>query len=336
MTTEQVYLIDDYVTVRPGEPFRLFPIGRLVKDGNIKELTKELLSRFKLPHFKPPIKLGGHEDETPAGGHIAGLEVRDDGLWAVPEYTDKGNKAVEEGDYKYQSPEVIWEGGFEDPDTGELIEGPLIVGAALLHMPHMGANAALYSVDPISNGGVTMSESVTAPNDTWYQSVIEKLMGRVNEPIPSEPLEANPVEISGVEPEKFDALEKERDDLQAKLQTMETEAQYGERIAHFAAEFKDTVLDDNTELHELIAGIRDEATAEALLVQFKALSGQIVESNLTADIGSGGELDDLPPAEALNTAVLAKMEEAKVDYNTAMNLIRDEQPDLFTPYIEGG
>ena len=331
MTTEQVYLIDDYVTVRPGEPFRLFPIGRLVKDGNIKELTKELLSRFKLPHFKPPIKLGGHEDETPAGGHIAGLEVRDDGLWALPEYTDKGNKAVEEGDYKYQSPEVIWEGGFEDPDTGELIEGPLIVGAALLHMPHMGANAALYSVDPISNGGADMSESVTVPV-TW----LERLFGSKDEPPPEPIQEPNPVEVPGVEPEKFDALEKERDDLQAKLQTMETEAQYGERIAHFAAEFKDTVLDDNTELHELIAGIRDEATAEALLVQFKALSGQIVESNLTADIGSGGERDDLPPAEALNTAVLAKMEEAKVDYNVAMNLIRDEQPDLFTPYIKGG
>ena len=331
MTTEQVYLIDDYVTVRPGEPFRLFPIGRLVKDGNIKELTKELLSRFKLPHFKPPIKLGGHEDETPAGGHIAGLEVRDDGLWALPEYTDKGNKAVEEGDYKYQSPEVIWEGGFEDPDTGELIEGPLIVGAALLHMPHMGANAALYSVDPISNGGADMSESVTVPV-TW----LERLFGSKDEPKPEPVQEPNPVDVSGGEPEKFDALEKERDDLQAKLQTMETEAQYGERIAHSAAEFKETVLDDNTDLHELMAGIRDEATAEALLVQFKALLGQIVESNLTTDIGSGGELDDLPPAEALNTAVLAKMEEAKVDYNAAMNLIRDEQPDLFTPYIKGG
>ena len=69
---------------------------------------------------------------------------------------------------------------FTDPDTGDVIEGPLIVGTALLHTPHMGHNAALYSVDPIDNGGVTMSESVTVPV-TW----LDRIFGSKAKPRPS-------------------------------------------------------------------------------------------------------------------------------------------------------
>jgi hypothetical protein len=122
--TEQVFIQPaEYVSVSAGEPFRLLPLGRLVKGGEVREITRELLEKFRIPHFKPPIKLGDHADETPAGGFIAGLEVRDDGLYAIPEYTEKGQKAIDEGDYRYQSPEVIWDedGGFEDPNTGQTI-----------------------------------------------------------------------------------------------------------------------------------------------------------------------------------------------------------------------
>jgi len=67
---ESLYLVEEYVALRPGDPFRLFPFGKLVKGGKEIEITPELARRFKLPHFKPPIKLGSHNEETPAGGHI--------------------------------------------------------------------------------------------------------------------------------------------------------------------------------------------------------------------------------------------------------------------------
>ena len=60
------YAITELVTVRPGEPFRLLPFGRLVKGGRSWDITPEFARRFQLPHFKPPIKMGSHSDETPA------------------------------------------------------------------------------------------------------------------------------------------------------------------------------------------------------------------------------------------------------------------------------
>ena len=60
------YAITELVAVRPGEPFRLLPFGRLVKGGRSWDITPEFARRFQLPHFKPPIKMGSHRDETPA------------------------------------------------------------------------------------------------------------------------------------------------------------------------------------------------------------------------------------------------------------------------------
>ena len=175
-----------------------------------------------------------------------------------------------------------------------------------------------------------MSETVTVPVN-W----LDRLFGSKDQPEPDKTPEPTPAKVDGVEPEKFEALEKERDKFQARIAEMEAEKQQVQRVTYFAAEFKGTVLDESAELHELLADIRDEPTAEALLVQFKALSGQIVESNLTKDIGSAGE-EDVEPGEALNEAVLAKMEEAKVDYNAAMQMVLTETPDLAADYRIGG
>jgi len=140
--------VDDYVTLKGGKPFRLLPFGTIYKNGIKRVITPEIAKTFKIPHFKPAIKLGAHEETTPAGGSVIGLEVLENvikpGLYAIPEYTDKGQKAVDEGDYRYQSPEVMWEGGYEDPRTGEITAGPMIVGVALLHNPHLGEEAALF------------------------------------------------------------------------------------------------------------------------------------------------------------------------------------------------
>ena len=171
------YLLEEYVSVTAGEPYRLFPFGRIVKDGEVREITPELAAKFKLPHFLPPIKRGGHAEDAPAGGHIKALEVREDGLWAIPEFNEKGAQAVADGDYRYHSPEVIWSDGpvFENPDSGEFIHGPLIVGDALLHMPHLGEHAALYSVEPITREVNNMAEEMTRLEkfQAWFEDKFE-------------------------------------------------------------------------------------------------------------------------------------------------------------------
>jgi hypothetical protein len=69
--------------------------------------------------------------------------------------------------------------------------------------------------------------------------------------------------------------------------------------------------------------------------EFKALSAQIDEAALVGEKGSTGDALPEDPRAALNQAVIAKMEEAKVDYNTALGMVRSETPDLVTNYKGG-
>lgn len=326
--TDSVYLIDNFVNVQPGEPYRLFPFGRVVKNGKVREITRELALQFKLPHFKPPIKLGSHANDQPAGGHIIGLEVRDDGLYAVPELNDVGAKALNDGSYRYHSPEVIWEGGFENPSTGQMIEGPLIVGDALLHMPHLGEAAALYTVQKFAQehntGGITMSEMTQVP-----ASFLEKLMDfftSSTEAAP-EPEPITPPEPSEDFAAQLQAKETELETYKAQVVEMEAKEQRGERVAHFAAEVKEhDALKDDAELHGLLADLPEEQAGK-LLTKFKALAVQIDESNLTSDVGGSGDNDAEPPADKFSALVLEKVKGGMKHGDAVMSVIA-ENPDL--------
>lgn len=319
---ETTYLLDNYVFTQAGEPFRLFPFGQLVKDGKARQITRELAAMFKLPHFRPPIKLGSHKDETRAGGHIVGLEVREDGLYAIPEFTDEGRAAMERGDYRYHSPEIIWEGWLEDPTTGDPIEGPLIIGDALLHTPHLGEAAALYRVD-------IGDEAMTTHDDMVSVSLLERLREFFaapqyeQEPEPQiEPqiLTAEPVETFAAE---YQAAQAQVDQLTAQLAEVQMAQARGERIAHFAVEL--AALGD-VELCETLADLPEDA-AELLTARFKALAAQAEASGLTADVGDAGV--DVPgtPADRFNAAVDAEVDKG-MDRMTAVRKVLAEQPDI--------
>lgn len=310
------YVITEFVTVAAGEPFRLLPFGQLVKNGRKREITRELAARFRLPHFRPPIKLGSHKDETPAGGHIVALEVRDDGLYAVPEYNDEGAAALARGAYRYHSPEIVWEGGLEDPQTGDVQDGPLIIGDALLHTPHLGEAAALYTAD-ITQGDKNMSgETVTVPV-SW----LDRFLGRV----PEEP--EPPAPAATVDADKLTAVESERDDLAAKIARMESDAAQAERVQRFAADLAETSLADDDGLPALLAGLTDE-TAGELLRRFKALAEQARVSALTANVGHEGQAPSGDPVMELDAAIKSVMTAEKIDYVQAMARVRATQPDL--------
>lgn len=309
---DNTYLLDNFVNVKTGEPYRLFPFGKIVKNGQAHELTPEYAKQFRLPHFKPAIKLGSHEDATPAGGHIIGLEVREDGLYAVPEWNDNGGKALQDGAYRYHSPEVIWEdGGLENP-SGGVISGPLILGDALLHMPHLGEATALYSVTSLK-GETTMEENVTVPKSLW-DKFVTPLFAR----------EPEKVEVVK-EPEDYAATKLERDELKAKFEKQEAEAARKLRVDKFGADLKETKADPT--LAELLADMEPEK-AELVMRQFKALSEQVNETALTKEQGSVGETAEDPKA-AFNAAVLAIAAEKKINYNAAFEQAKATHADLF-------
>ena len=319
------FVVTEYVTVAPGEPFRLLPFGRLVKAGKTREITADIAHRFRLPHFRPPIKLGSHRDETPAGGHIVALEVRDDGLYAVPEYNDEGAAALARGAFRYHSPEILWDGGLEDPATGTRQTGPIIVGDALLHTPHLGEAAALYSAaiyetigeDDMSN------ETVTVPVP-W----LDRLFGREPESQPPAPQAPPPApQPTGVTADQFAAIQSERDDLAAKLERLETERNLAARVAHFETELAETSLAEDDGLPALLAGLPDETAAD-LLRRFKALAEQARVAALTTDVGHEGQPTTGDPVTELDAAVKSLMQKDSLNYTQALNKLAAEQPDV--------
>ena len=323
------YLIDKFVALKAGEAFRLFPFGKLVKNGKTREITQELAARFRLPHFKPPIKLGSHREETPAGGFITQLEVRADGLYGVPEFNEKGTQAMSEGAYRYHSPEVIWEGGgLEDPTTGEAIPGPLITGVALLHTPHLGEAAALYTIEeieevkdiPITEEKV-MTDTVQVPANLW-----EKFMNKM---FPEKP-EIEPEPDKETQVDEMSAIIHERDEMKAELDRIKAEVEHASKVDDFAAQLKETKVSEADGAAEKLAELPEEL-AGWVVQQFKALSAQINESALLAENGGDIEGDpDADPKTSLDTVVHAKMKELKIDYNAALDIVWKDQPEKFT------
>ena len=333
-----MYLIDEYIAVQPGEPYRLFPFGRLVKNGKVRDITPEYARTFRLPHFRPPIKLGSHKETTPAGGFITGLEVREDGLYANVEWNDKGDQAVKDGAYRYQSPEVIWDdSGLEDPKTGEMIPGPMILGDALLHTPHLGEDAALYTIEQI------MPVPQAKGDDDVMADELEEKKGVINRltawlfPRPAEPEEPEPQPtVEELEAAKAEAtrLEAEAKQKQAELDKLQAEQAHKERVDSFAAQVKEFGIEDKA--GEMLAALSDEA-AGWFITQFSALHEQIkLNDRLTEEIGSEKTVptDQMSKQEQLNAAIMAKAKEINPDkpmaaYSAALAMLAVEKPELF-------
>src|SRR3990167_3433198 len=280
MTTEQVFISNEsYVNVTPGEAVRLFPFGELKRGGVTRNITPALASRFRLPNFKPPIKLGSHADEAPAGGHIIGLEVRDDGVYALTETTPKGRLAFDEGDYRYHSPEVIWDEPMEMPD-GSKVEPPIILGMALLHTPYLGDAAAIYTH---KEKELEMPEETVAVPRTLWDSVVSLFSQKPPAPKSEEP---------SIKPEEFTALQKERDDYAAKIEAMEAERAKAELLTairgefateEYGAAFTSLVTGEDAEtVIDHLAGMPEKTRAWALQ-QLRALSAPIDESKLPGE-----------------------------------------------------
>ena len=326
---DTTFLIDDYVNTKMGEPYRLFPFGKIVKNGKTREITPEYAQKFKLPHFKPPVKLGSHEDETPAGGHIVGLEVREDGLYAVPEWNDKGSIALSDGSYRYHSPEVIWDdAGLEDPTNGNYIMGPLILGDAMLHTPHLGEATALYSIEPVTKEKDMATENISVPAGLW-----DTFTAFLNSKLT--PVEPQKIEVV---PEDYEATKQERDEFKAKLAEREQVEKAVAEKAKIVAELQNK---DNFGMQYVESKAADEAASmmagmspeqrEWCMRNFRAFIAQINTTKLLGEEGTeGGAIDD--PKAAFNALVLKYSAEKKVDYNTAFEIVKSENPELFTAW----
>jgi hypothetical protein len=326
-------IIEEFVNVKAGEAYRLFPFGKIVKGGKVRDITPEFAATVRLPHFKPAIKLGSHEDVTPAGGHMVALEVHADGyesctlcktgeckthgLFVVPEYNDKGSQALLDGAYRYHSPEIIWDGGLENPDGTGAINAPLIMGDALLHTPHLGEAASLYSVEVIESNKeqTNMNENITVPTSLWDKFIAPLLH--------KEPEVKEVVRV--VEPEDYSATKAELETFKAQVELQKAETEKKARVEKFETELKETKAPAN--LAEILAGLTDEQ-AGALMKEFRALSEQINVTEIAKEVGTPADAIDDPKA-AFNAAVLAVVKEKGINYNAAFEHVKNSQPEMF-------
>lgn len=325
---DSIFCVDNFVSTKGGAAIRILPFGKLVKGGVEREITPDVARKFRLPHFKPPIKLGSHDDETPAGGFIVGLEVGSDGLYAMTEWTEKGIRAMQDGDYRYQSPEILWSGGLENPETGEVIVAPLIIGTALLHTPHLGEAAALYSIE---QGVSDMSENVTMPA-SWLDRLLDRFTARNDGGIGSKAAQDAPA----IDVEKYSVIERERDEYKARVEQIEAERAAEKERAGLVAELQKKEkfgvsfieLQAASDAASMLQGMTPEQR-DWVLKNFSALAKQVSESALLGEVGSEGEGEIENPKEALDHAVRAEMEAAKVDYSVALDRVIAKRPELF-------
>jgi hypothetical protein len=321
------YYVDNFVTTKPGNAYRLLPFGKITRGGKTRDITPEYAAQFKLPPFKVPIKLGSHDDVTPAGGHIVGLEVREDGLYGIPEYTEKGEKAVNDGDFRYHSPEIIFDEGALETNEG-VIPGPLLVGDSLLHTPYLGESTAFYTSKEID-----MQENISVP-----KGLFEKLMELIKPAADPEPPAApEPAPVVVTEAAEFKAVASERDDYKTQLETLKAEAATKEARVALSAQLQKkedygVVFAEATAADEaagVLAGL-SESDREFVLRNFRALIAQIDESKLTKETGTENAtpVGDDPKAE-YNAQVLKLAEEKKINYVEAFNLGKTVHADLF-------
>jgi hypothetical protein len=208
----------------------------------------------------------------------------------------------------------------------------LIVGDALLHMPHLGEAAALYSIEPVEESGNMSGDTVAVPATlydrflAWIDRKPEPEPERNGQP-PAQPPQQPATEEYAAQ---MQARDERIEQLSAQIAAMEAERLRAGRVAHFAAELAGTSLAGNAETAELLASL-PEAAAPEVLRQLKALAEQVRVSNLTAPIGASGPATPVDATEAIDAEARKLMAEKGIDYNAAIIQVaqRPEMGQLF-------
>lgn len=259
-----------------GKPFRIFPIKKAKRGDREIDVTRERLAQMKenyesdRPRWKIPI-YAGHPTDTnpdpPKLGNAASLELRDDGLYAVPEYTDEGKRSVSGGEYQYSSPGVLWSinGSFYTDDQGNEFDN-VIDHIALTNRPYWGKDTMVFSSDPEvleknAEAGEIM-ERLTILEDRF-----QKLDEKVSEPNVENVTRSNT--MSDITPEAFAELQKTVEVLTAAQK---------EKEEKFAAELEaankqaEKLSEDNKSLSEKFANSEKARKMEALMVRADTFS----------------------------------------------------------------
>lgn len=340
--------LETFRAVDPAEWIRILPIGSFKRFGRQVEVTREMLEEMAanfgtVPSTRLPVNREHVEHEGKVGDIVA-VEVRDDGLYARFEWTEKGRQYLEDNAFQYFSPEVVW--GPTDYEGREVSN--VLVGIALTNSPWFGEHTALFSINdlgattPPGAHGEVDSDRINEEDsmaDTDKQAVkgavrefFQELFGSPKpEPQPAPHVATIKVE----ETEEYKAL-------QARLEKAEQEREKAERAQAFAdrvEKFRAIVGDElkigeknGADLFATIAETHPEE-AQALAEQVKALYAQVTEGVLLAELGTSTPEDTADP-KAKFAALVEKAKQDGKDEADAIEAVGREHPDLYRAYIQ--
>jgi hypothetical protein len=332
--------------VDPYQWFTILPHGKFRRFGRrveiTPEMTQEMVRNFRV---MPPREVGVNREHMHQHGNIANiaaLRSTPDGLQAIIGWFETGLKAVEEKAFQYFSVEVV----FDEYDLDGKFFKNFLTGLAVTNDPYFGSLTAMFtatdrvqsfdeggpgaSSDPLSHslddeGEAQMVDESKVVDGLWRR--FGALFSTNPEPAQS-PAPATPTQ-SAVSKEDFDALQLEVTKLRAEKQEAErlaADAARSARIAKFAGMLGESMAP----LAEKLALIEDEALAEDLAEQFRALAAQADEGGLFSEIGSaGGDPDaSLDGADRFSAMVDRKVE-GGMKFSDAVKAVNKEHPDLY-------
>lgn len=187
MSNDNILWVDPF-KYTAGEPFRIFPVGEFKRGSRTLSITKERLSEMKAnydanrPRWKAPI-YAGHPTDTnpdpPKLGNVSKLELRDDGLYATPEYSDKGKELIGDESYQYVSPGVLWSlaGGKYADEQGNEFDN-VLDHVALTNRPFFGSKTAVFSSDAslVESKDVSLFAGTEEELEKLAREIIQKII----------------------------------------------------------------------------------------------------------------------------------------------------------------
>jgi hypothetical protein len=338
-----VRFVDDFSVVDLYQWFRILPIGKFSRFGRTVEITDEMLKdmvgNFRIvPPTRLPVNIE-HEEEHGKVGSIDGLRhVPGDGLYALIDWTPVGKRLLEEQRFQYYSPEVIF--GLQEYD-GKMTKN-ILYGLALTNHPYFGTDTAVFSLKDIDTGAPgasplnvsDLAEELSMEENVVEQGVLKGIKAFFSQFAPDAPLIApQSTPEATVTLAQFNELKAERDRFaaeKAEAERVAAEAAFSNRVAKFAGLVGPSLAPLAEKLALVAEGKGDEALAEDLAEQFKALAAQADEGGLFNELGSsGGDPDtSLDGAERFNAMVERKVAEG-MKFAEAAKAVRAAHPDLY-------
>ena len=368
-----------------GKPFKTLALGQVTSrmNGNQigKDIDNELLAELvrvynersqvdpvviDWQHATSPFQ-GGNPAPPESGnalGLIVGLELKDDGLYAIPAYNERGLEVVQNaGGVLWSSPEFIT-GDVFSRDGGELIGNAQLLAITLTPRPAQSNN----KIDRITlNERFEMSiDDMSIDELRRAYEAKDELVKKLEKQIQSmkEDNESSIMTQQKDNEEKSKMTEKDEDEEKSKLAEKDEEKSYNKmseslneamllsevqalRESHTKlSEQLETIKAEKLEIEKndavktllnegRITPVEQSYAAEAWELKdtspnwWKSFSERPINSTIPLDTKGHGASGQEISKQTLSVKIKELVNERNVSYSEALNIFRNENPDYY-------